>query len=173
MFTLQRNQRHYTQHTDTISALALHPDQTTVATGQLGEVPVVYVWDSGTLKTLRALQGFQRVGIAHLAFNRAGDLLATIGLDSHHQIGIYDWRSNVLKIAMVCGPERPLDLQFQANDQGFVVCGMDFIRFYTMDGRNVATDDALFMEGDPRQPFLSIACFDGDKSVVGAHDGHL
>ena len=52
----KRAQRHFTLHTDTISALALHPDSTTVATGQLGEVPVIYVWDSGSLKALRALQ---------------------------------------------------------------------------------------------------------------------
>ena len=168
----KRTQRHYTQHTDTISALAMHPDQTTVATGQLGEIPVIYIWDSVTLKTIRALQGFQRIGIAHLAFSHGGDLLATVGLDSHHQIGIYDWRSNVLKVALNCGPERPLDLQFQPDDTGFVVCGINFIRFHTMHGRNVVTDEALFMEDDPRQPFMSVACFE-DKTVVGSHDGHL
>ena len=64
------------------------------------------------------------------AFSTGGELLATLGLDSHHQIGIYDWRANVLKIAMVSGPERPLDLQFTAEDDGFVVCGVNFVRFH-------------------------------------------
>ena len=35
------------------------------------------------------------------------------------------------------------------------------------------TEEALMMDGDPRQPFLCVACLPNDISVVGAHDGHL
>ncbi len=113
------------------------------------------------------------MGIAHLAFNRAGDQLATVGLDSLHQIGVYDWRAGVLKLALGCGPDRPLDLQFRADDSGFVVCGVSFIRFYKADGRNAVAEEGIFMEGDPRQTFLCCATLSGDMTVVGAHDGHL
>ena len=33
-------------HQDDITALALHPDGSTVATGELGKRPLIIVWDS-------------------------------------------------------------------------------------------------------------------------------
>jgi hypothetical protein len=43
-------QRHFTGHTDAITAAALHPDRVHVATGQRGSRPYVAVWSSLTVQ---------------------------------------------------------------------------------------------------------------------------
>jgi WD40 repeat protein len=49
-------------------SLALHPDQTTLASGQVGDNPVICVWDSSTLKTCSILQGRHKDGVAAVSF---------------------------------------------------------------------------------------------------------
>ena len=46
-------QRHFVGHDDDITCLALHPDRSTVATGQMGKQPCVLVWSSESCEALR------------------------------------------------------------------------------------------------------------------------
>jgi len=46
----KRTQRHFDKHTDDISAIAFAQDKKTVATGELGKSPKIFVWDSHTLQ---------------------------------------------------------------------------------------------------------------------------
>ena len=60
-------------HTHTHS-LALHPNKTLVASGQVGKSPFICVWDSVSLDTISILQGGHERGIAALGFSGDGNV---------------------------------------------------------------------------------------------------
>lgn len=61
-----------------ISCLDLSHDQHTVATGELGKIPRICLWDSNSGNTLIKLRGYHRVGIAHVKFSDSGRLLSSV-----------------------------------------------------------------------------------------------
>ena len=71
-------QRHFLGHSDDISSLAIHPGRQLVATGQVGFVPSVCVWDSATCQAVARLDFAEGDrGITALAFNARGDKVST------------------------------------------------------------------------------------------------
>ena len=53
-------------------SLALHPEGTLVATGQVGKDPYICVWDSVTCETVSILKDAHQRGISCLTFNSVG-----------------------------------------------------------------------------------------------------
>ena len=129
-------QRFHLDHTADITSLAIHPEGSLVATGQVGRTPKILVWDSLSMLTQRELHG-HAVGIAHLAFSHAdGKILASVGMDDHHTVIFYDWFNNQV-IGRVKGHSRqPLAVSFTPNNKGFVVAGRKYLTFYDLRGRN-------------------------------------
>ncbi len=58
----------------TACRIAIHPDNTTVATGQVGKTPYVCVWDTNTLQTLSILKDGFKEGVAAVAFDKSGNV---------------------------------------------------------------------------------------------------
>ena len=52
----EKKQCFYTQHTDDILCLDIHPSRTIVATGQIGAKPPIHIWDTETMQTLSIIQ---------------------------------------------------------------------------------------------------------------------
>ena len=111
---LQTNsQRFFHGHDGDCTALAMHPDGITFASGQLQckrHRPTILVWSSqsysrisgeaeGTetaLPLLCKIEGDHTRGIAALAFcQRNGNLLATMGMDDRHLVIVYRWARGV------------------------------------------------------------------------------
>ncbi|KAL6082312.1 hypothetical protein STEG23_021467, partial [Scotinomys teguina] len=65
--------------------LALHPDKTLIATGQVGKEPYICVWDSYNVQTVSILKDVHTHGVACLAFDSDGQRLASVGLDAKTQ----------------------------------------------------------------------------------------
>jgi WD40 repeat protein len=51
----RHSQRHFVQHTDDILCLGIHPNRSTVASGQASKTGVVIVWDTADMKMLAKL----------------------------------------------------------------------------------------------------------------------
>jgi hypothetical protein len=64
-------QRYYRGHTAQVSATALHPSGTLLASAALGADPQIHVWDAHSLHTLACLRGAHAGGIGALAFSTA------------------------------------------------------------------------------------------------------
>jgi len=47
-----KTQRHFDKHTDDITAIAFAPDKRTVATGEVGKRPKIFVWDACSMQVL-------------------------------------------------------------------------------------------------------------------------
>lgn len=65
--------------------------QNVVATGQIGNDPIVHVWDAETKDTLSVIQGLHTMGVCSVDFSASGKLLLTVGLEESHSIGIWKW----------------------------------------------------------------------------------
>ena len=119
--TNNNTQRFYMGHDDDIISMAIHPDRTVVATGQVGRSPNIHLWDTGAgprfsekvLKPgdapetddskypLSETTGLGQLklhthGITSLDFSPDGKLLCSIGQDPYHLVGIWDWNDGIL-----------------------------------------------------------------------------
>lgn len=89
--TREHSQRFYLGHNDDIISLALHPERSLVATGQVGKDPYVCVWDTFTAQTVSLLRDGHTHGIACLAFSANGQdgEAARLGRPGRQEHGVY------------------------------------------------------------------------------------
>ncbi|KAL6747740.1 WD40-repeat-containing domain protein [Haematococcus lacustris] len=130
-------QRFYLAHDDDILSLALHPDKTTVATGQVGRDPLVLVWDSRDCRTLQRLpQGPGNRGVQALAWAPSGLHLAAVCTDNSHTLYIWDWQRAQCVFEAKTMPGAPPSTYgltwspFQPDR--LVAYGLNFIKFFTL-----------------------------------------
>ncbi len=76
--------------------MAVHTDGVTVASGELGESPVCYVWNSRTLKVLATITGFHVHSISSLCFSADGSILASVGCGAYSIMALHEWASGML-----------------------------------------------------------------------------
>ena len=122
MNTQTNTQRFYMGHDDDITALAIHPDRTVVASGLVGRTCNILLGDTGAgprfseavvlpgeMVPHEDLSGYPKPatealgqlklhthGITSLDFSPDGKLLCSIGQDPYHLVGIWDWNDGVL-----------------------------------------------------------------------------
>ena len=167
-----REQKFYMDHSSTVSSMAIHPKETIIATGDVGELPVIRVWDSKTKETLVVLEGFHRRVITHLAFSPDGNFLASMGGDKYHTIAIYHWRHQQIVSYSPSFSVKSFFLGFFPPGTGLIQCGQDVIRFWDIDGINLRYQEALFTSRSRMQAFLC-AGWIGSHPVVGTASGSL
>ncbi len=77
--------------------MAIHPSGEFVATGEMGAVPKIVVWNStdrvGFMDAVSVIKGFHRRAVLQLAFSPDGKLLASVGQDDDHSVAVWDWRA--------------------------------------------------------------------------------
>jgi len=171
-----RRQRYFVRHTDDIISLALDKSRRIVATGQVGKIPTIWLWNATNQEALIKLEGLHRCGVSNLAFSNSGLLLASAGVEKEHQIGVWNWRLGKLLASKKCGHRKKvLDLSWGPHDDFFVQAGVDHVRFHYLRGRNLITHNPNLISGKfegTLQPFVCIG-WAGSIPVVGTHDGHL
>ncbi|GLE04678.1 hypothetical protein PINS_up013657 [Pythium insidiosum] len=155
----------------------------------MGKTPVIHVWRLDSLEVLVSLRGFHRHGIAELRFNSTGQLLATVGLDPHNTLAVYDWQHGVLlaSAATSVAPGRVLGLCFQpppppaSQDDPvssssaptmLATVGVKSITFWRLSGRQLVKKDALLGKKGLLQTFLAVV-FCGRDAIVGTTSGDL
>lgn len=143
-----------------------------MATGDLGRLPKIYVWDSRSMKTICCLSGYHRRGINHLLFSNNGKYLLSIGYDAFHSMGIYDWKYQTLLIALPTFTMKSYAVAFSPNDNQIVHCGHEYIGFYSFSGRNIHFKDMKLTYRSKLQAYISIG-YIGGNIVVGTMDGSL
>ncbi|GMH46698.1 hypothetical protein TrVE_jg371 [Triparma verrucosa] len=160
-------------HDDDITAMAMHPDGKIVATGQMGKKPTIVVWDSETGENLARIQGFFRRGILRLDFSTDGTTLIGVGNDDDHSIALYDWKSNKCKASSKGDKAKILDVKFVPNSTNeFVTVGVKHIKYWTIQGTNIAGKKGILGKEGKNQPFPCCA-FMNNNLVVGCADGSI
>lgn len=165
-------QRFFTDHSDQVVCLCLHPDKKLLATAQMGREPKIIIWDSETMEAVQTLAGYHKRGVVALRFSRDGDSLVSAGLDDEHSIAVYDWKNGIVSVHCSGGESKVMDVDFRPDGLGLVQCGVNHVKFHELRGRNVVTRSAILGKKGKLQIFYSIA-WAGTRSVVSTADGHL
>ena len=100
-------QSFFTEHTDDILCLTVnrHPKyKNLVASGQLGVVPRVLLWQTTDKRTMSTLSAPHGIGVCSVDFSPSGKLLVTVGLDAEHTICVWKWEDGTLMAKAVGHP---------------------------------------------------------------------
>jgi echinoderm microtubule-associated protein-like 6 len=169
------SQRHFLRHTDDVISLTATDDGRFIATGQLGRVPRVYVWDGETAQALALLRGRLSRGVSELCFSRSGDLLACVGLDDEHTIAVYDWRNEALVCLGKAGRAKVLCLAFSPDGTTLAVGSVNEVNFHRLRPgvRYLHRRRGVWGKRYRFQPALCIRYLDSGMCVTGMLDGSL
>ena len=119
-----KQQRFFQEHDNSITALALHPFENMVATGQRvpkGSMirPVVLLWDPFTMEIRARLElGPGHAFVCALGFCGAeGEFLVTVSGNEEHTIRLWDWREGAVlsELPTKQGSEQPLIYGVRSN----------------------------------------------------------
>eukprot|EP01119_Soliformovum_irregulare_P013844 TRINITY_DN3722_c0_g1_i1.p1 TRINITY_DN3722_c0_g1~~TRINITY_DN3722_c0_g1_i1.p1 ORF type:complete len:1927 (-),score=428.61 TRINITY_DN3722_c0_g1_i1:16-5796(-) len=168
-----KNQRFFIEHDDDIISLALHPDGTTVATGQVGKDPKIIVWDANSQAKIAVLQGFHQRGVCSLSFSGDGQFLVSVGLDDKHTLGVWDWKKGQLKAQGPGSQEKIMMAQYNPyNLESFVSVGVKHISFWKTAGNGLVGNKGLVGKLGTIQTMLCVA-FDKAYTYCGTNDGSI
>ncbi|XP_074434711.1 echinoderm microtubule-associated protein-like 6 isoform X3 [Larus michahellis] len=172
--TREHSQKFFLGHNDDIISLAVHPDKTLVATGQVGKDPYICIWDSYRVQTVSVLKDAHTHGVACLAFDSDGQRLASVGLDAKNTVCIWDWKRGKLLATATGHSDRIFDIswdQYQANR--IVSCGVKHIKFWTLCGNALTAKRGIFGKTGDLQTILCLACAKEDITYSGALNGDI
>lgn len=99
-----RRQGFFCGHSDDVTCVAVHPQRTVAASGQMGKDASVLVWDVSKIKrgmssnrTVAKLKPPTAVrGITAVDFSGDGRLLLGVGLDESRLLMVFDWREGTM-----------------------------------------------------------------------------
>ena len=121
-------QRFFTDHTDRVISLALHPSGNLIATGQLGKSPRIVVWNVETMESVQTLRGFHKRGVPYLSFFRDGGRLVSVGQDEDHSIAVYDWENGTIQASARGDRKKVLAVDFTPDGGSLVQVGVQHIK---------------------------------------------
>ncbi|UJR16486.1 hypothetical protein I4U23_003389 [Adineta vaga] len=174
--TEQHSQRFYNCHTDDILCLAVSPDMSLVATGQIGRDPPVHVWDPITMQTSSILKGQHYRGISAVGFSNNGKWLASVGLDDYRTIVIWDWKKGEKLGSQRGHNDKIFCLRWNPYDENrFVTVGVKHIKFWTKAGGGMTSKQGVFGKISGKQGKQNQMCVVFGKTVdvciTGGGDG--
>ncbi|CAF3682759.1 unnamed protein product [Rotaria sp. Silwood1] len=174
--TEQNLQRFYNFHTDDILCLAVSPDMSLVATGQIGRDPPVHVWDPITMQTSSILKGQHYRGISAVGFSKNGKCLASVGLDDYRTIVIWDWKKGDKLVSQRGHNDKIFCLRWNPHDDDrFVTVGVKHIKFWTKAGGGMTSKQGVFGKAAGKQGKQNQMCVvfgkTADICITGGGDG--
>ena len=165
-------QRFFTDHTDRVISLALHPSGNLIATGQLGKTPRIVIWNAETMESVQTLHGVHKRGVPYLHVSKDGSRLVTVGQDDDHSIAVYDWENGTIQASARGDRKKVLAVDFTPDGSSLVQVGVQHIKFHKLEGRNFVTHKGILGKKGRIQTLLCIGWL-GRKPIVGTADGHL
>ncbi|XP_046859210.1 echinoderm microtubule-associated protein-like 2 [Xenia sp. Carnegie-2017] len=181
---ITKSQRHYTEHTDDVKCLALHPNKDIAASGQVAGhakkegKPHVRVWRIDSLETLKVvgLGSFQR-GLSCIAFSVEDKGVNIVCVDdgNDHCITVWDWE-NKKKISEAKGGSEPvLAVDFYPKDsKRLVTCGKSHIAFWKLNGDNKLEKRLGVFERHSKPKYVLCFAFGQNSEVItGDSNGNI
>ncbi|XP_053730292.1 echinoderm microtubule-associated protein-like 6 isoform X1 [Synchiropus splendidus] len=172
--TRDHTQKFYLGHNDDIISLALHPERSLVATGQVGKEPFVCVWDTFSVQTVSLLRDGHSHGIACLAFSADGQRLASVGLDAKNSVCIWEWKRGKILATATGHSDRIFDVCWDPFQQNRLVsCGVKHIKFWSLCGNALTPKRGIFGKMGDLQTILCVAAAKEDTTYSGALNGDI
>lgn len=179
-------QRHYTEHTDDIKSLCVHPDGVTVASGQVkghGDEakPHIRVWESDSLETICVIGvDYFEDAVFALAFSNKtsqGAYLASVEDNDYHTVTVWDWsrKKENKKIASARGHmDQVLAVNFSRFDSHqLVTCGKQHVSFWELEGNKLKQSRGRFRKNHIPKYVSCIAFARNGDVFTGDTDGSV
>ncbi|XP_032883277.1 echinoderm microtubule-associated protein-like 5 isoform X3 [Amblyraja radiata] len=172
--TREHKQKFFLGHNDDVISLALHPERTLVATGQVGKEPHICVWDTYNMQTISILKDVHTHGIACLAFDHDGQRLVSIGLDSKNTICVWDWKKGRVLATTPGHTDRIFDVSWDLHQPNKMIsCGVKHIKFWSLCGNTLTAKRGVFGKTGELQTILCLACAREEITYSGALNGDI
>ncbi|KAM6956797.1 echinoderm microtubule-associated protein-like 6 [Aplochiton taeniatus] len=172
--TREHTQKFYLGHNDDIISLALHPERSLVATGQVGKEPYVCVWDTFSAQTVSLLKDGHSHGVACLAFSGDGQRLSSVGLDAKNTVCVWDWKKGKILATATGHSDRIFDISWDPFEQNRLVsCGVKHIKFWALCGNALTPKRGIFGKTGDLQTILCVASAKDDVTYSGALNGDI
>lgn len=81
-------QQFFNCHTDDITAMDMASDGVTIATGEVGPKPYIFIWNADTREVVAEFKGVILKGISNLSFSPSGNTLVASAIDDDHHIAV-------------------------------------------------------------------------------------
>ncbi|XRB07249.1 echinoderm microtubule-associated protein-like [Pycnococcus provasolii] len=158
--------------TSEVVCIARHPIGSIFATGEVGRNPRIMIFSSDDVKKPKAmLQGFFKKAVVSITFSRDGNLLAAVGADDDHSVGVYRWASGTLLASSPGSREKIVSINWSPFQDYIVTLGVKHCYFWATDP--FRRRKALFSSRGNIQTMLC-CCFPGpDTTVMGTQDGSV
>ena len=95
-------QKHFMDHSDDIHCIAMHPNGTICATGQIGPKPRICIWDNESMECKVLITAPLTKGVKHIAFSADGKYLIASAMDDDQMVAVFEWEKPPVK------PSKPI-----------------------------------------------------------------
>uniref|UniRef100_UPI00398E636F echinoderm microtubule-associated protein-like 6 isoform X3 n=1 Tax=Pristiophorus japonicus TaxID=55135 RepID=UPI00398E636F len=195
--TREHTQKFFLGHNDDIISLALHPERSLVATGQVGKEPYICIWDTYNVQMVSILKDIHTHGVACLAFDSDGQRLASVGLDAKNTACIWDWKKGKVLATATGHSDRIFDVAWDphqpnrlvscgvkhikagifsmyACEEGFATGGRDgCIRLWDTDFKPITKIDLRETEQGYKGLSIRSVCWKADRILAGTQDSEI
>lgn len=175
--TETKKQLHNTDHDDDILCLAVHPEGHTVATGEVGKVPKIILWDANTGVTIRIIL-FHKRGISNLTFSSNGELLISSGLDDDRSVAVHNISTGALLGRGKAGRGVEVYTISIGGDRMFITGGKNHIKFWELpnpksSGGELSSKSGIHNIKEVQSRTVLSSAYLGTDVVTGMIDGNI
>ena len=162
-------------HTDDITALAIHPEGTIIATGEVGKNPAIIVWDSSTCTEIKQFrQGEDSRAVSTLSFSGDGTLLASCALDNNHLVRVWFWSMGILLCEDRGGTDKILDCAWSPSENTFVTAGIKHIAFWSdTESKSYVKKRGIFGKAGKQSDMTCSQYLPNGQAITGGANGFL
>nr|XP_045610658.1 echinoderm microtubule-associated protein-like CG42247 [Procambarus clarkii] len=174
-------QRHYTEHSEDIQCMALHPSRDLVASGQRASrgnrsSAHVRVWHARTLATLHVLGKKELgAGILAVAFSTRnnGDFLLAVDADKEHLLSVWTWENEKVFGKVATHQDHVFGAAFHPFDNNLIVTyGRGILSLWARRKDGIFIRSDLVQESSGRTITTLEFTPSGDL-ITGDHEGVL
>ena len=177
----QHEQRYFGEHSDDIVSLsvseprlvgdAFNFDDVTIATGEMGKRPAIYVWRAGQMLSLACMRGLHTTAVTQLAHSQSGEELFSVGLD--YTVALYSLQDGKTFGKQICSSQGPKGKVLHACAVGgnFVTCGEKHICFWLREKSSLQCVKPKLPKLTNKMYISATSVKNHRAVVVGASDG--
>ena len=162
-------------HSDDIVAMTVSKGRDLVATGEVGNNPLICVWklqQEGGVEIKKLEQGPDTRAVVALAFSEDSKQLIAVDQAQNQTIRIYDWKESVTPThTLAVGKGRVWTVRYSPKGSLFCAVGKEHFSFWALKGHEYAKQKPGSI--DPAVNMNVVQWLSNGNCVTGGSDGQL